>query len=146
MSRPQENANGFQTTDISSGCPPAAPGIQGPKEEAPSIRLVEATAMEVFFAWEKLRLVFNGLLVTIAVAMMIHKLAFSPLIAILGAYPALLANLGFSLGPIAEGYLCWFGMQRSAARWCVFGLGSLVAAVFTVEAMDEILKHVAADR
>jgi hypothetical protein len=134
-----------QETEIAVG-PPLPPRADLASEDGPDIRLKQPTAMEVFFAWEKLRLAYNALLAVTGIGMMILKAEFSPLIVVFAAGPILLANLCFCVGPVAEGYLCWFGLPRRPVRWIIFGLGLLIALGYTVEGMESILKQAAVDR
>src|SRR5262249_45571426 len=69
-----------------------------------SVRQTFPDAMEVFIAWERLRLLYNAILV---VSVLLH------LKSLLGLFhasflleAALAANVCFCAGPVAEGYLC----------------------------------------
>jgi hypothetical protein len=49
--------------EIAEGLPPAGTKTDVAIDVAPDIRAVQPTAMEVVFAWEKLRLLYNGILI-----------------------------------------------------------------------------------
>ena len=83
-------------------------------------------AMAVFVAWEKLRLVYNMILAAESMLLMgLGTLFWLPIL----LQGALLANVCFCAGPVAEGYLCLLGANRTAARWTVFILGILASVV-----------------
>jgi hypothetical protein len=94
----------------------------------PNIHAAEPTFMEVFFAWEKLRLLYNGLLI---VAVLIR---FQFILEVIPFFvePAIYANLCFCAGPVAEGYLCWFGLPRQPCRWVVFWAGFFLTLAFAI--------------
>ena len=103
-------------TDIASGLPPLA---NDPTLSLPNIRAAEPTFMEVFFAWEKLRLLYNGLFIVVVLI----RLEFNLLAIPFFVEPAIYANLCFCAGPVAEGYLCWLGLPHQPCRWVVFWAG-----------------------
>lgn len=82
------------------------------------IRLDEPTFKEVFVVWEKLRLVYNGLLVAVVVAIFREAVFFVPLVFLV--VPAILANVCFCAGPVAEGYLCLIQVPRWFALVCIW--------------------------
>jgi hypothetical protein len=94
----------------------------GPADATP-----EPSAKQVFVAWERLRVVFNGLLVleTLCLGLPFILDAGFWVGSIAGAF---VANLAFCAGPCAEGYLNWMGLPRTPSRWVLFGLGTLVTA------------------
>ena len=98
------------------------------------IRVHEPTARETFMAWEKLRILYNGILVALT------------LLKIYGnnenwgwelPLAALFANLCFCAAPVFEGYLCLVRLPRAIVRCVVFTLGTLVAAGLTVSATPQ---------
>src|SRR5262249_46847410 len=93
----------------------------------------EPRAMDVFVAWEKLRLLYNLILVA-AVALFLNPVVFLLSLPIFLPFlleGALIANIGFCAGPVAEGYLCLLGMSRRPVRALVFVCGTLVAIGLT---------------
>ena len=88
---------------------------------ATEIALPVPDVMSVFFEWERLRVIYNAALV--AVVVFITWSNGLLLIIPLAIVPAILANLCFCAGPVAECYLCWLGVPRGPARWFVFGVG-----------------------
>jgi hypothetical protein len=51
-------------------------------------------------------------------------------------FDALMANLGFCAGPVAEGYLCLLGFPRKPTRWLVFGIGTALAIAQAVPTLQ----------
>ena len=88
-------------------------------DDLPSIETDEQTAMQVFFAWEKLRVVYNGILLVHLFAKLskISRNEFRT-----GEFLnfLLVINLFLSTGPVVEGYLCWLRVPRTMARWVAF--------------------------
>jgi hypothetical protein len=131
--------------DIDPYAPPAAPS------EAPNPHL---PLREIVVGWEKLRLVYNGLLLLPGAAVFWYAVArgsVAPVIALGScAVVAIGANACFLLGPLAELYLRGifrrgepFGKGRQLlfglgllASGCVFMLAFLVLAAGGVPTMD----------
>jgi hypothetical protein len=130
-----KNVAGSPAGDIAAGLPPATTDSAMP---LPNIRAAEPTFMEVFFAWEKLRILYNGLLI-VAVLGVALKSGYSMLAGIFFLEPAIYANLGFCAGPVAEGYLCWFGLPRRTCRWAIFASGFLLTLTFAVPYAQTLL-------
>jgi hypothetical protein len=87
----------------------------------------------VWYDWERLRLAYNAILIGVVLAAT-HFVG-------VGEYPlwglyvigdAFVANICFCAGPVAEGYLCWFGLDRHRARWMVFLVGIFFAVWFAI--------------
>jgi hypothetical protein len=96
----------------------------------------DGDAMEVFFAWERLRLLYNLILAVVVVGFgALSAEVRVPLFWFRVAGEAIIANVCFCCGPVAECYLRWGGLRLRAARWCLFGSGTLLAAWMAVEAM-----------
>jgi hypothetical protein len=96
-----------------------------------NIRASEPTFMEVFFAWEKLRLLYNSMLI-VAVLGTALKAGYSMLVGIFFVEPAIYANLCFCAGPVAEGYLTWLGLPRRPCRWIIFWVGFFITLTFAI--------------
>ena len=86
---------------------------------------VDESARSIFIAWERLRIVFNGVLATAVILGGFSHLADASFWRYL-ASEALLANICFCAGPVAEGYLVFLNVPRPFARRLVFLLGTLV--------------------
>lgn len=94
--------------------------------------------MDIFFAWEKLRIAYNGVLILIVICVCGRAVIFildSALVA------AICANLMFCAGPVVECYLAWAGVPRLAARCAVFGLGLLLAIGITILAAFDAMRN-----
>ena len=124
------NADADKRTEIAIGPPPAPSARMDDEFEPPrSIRSDDASAMQVFFAWEKLRIIYNIVLVAIVLVMCGRAIPF-----IIGEAlaSALAANLMFCAGPVAECYLHWLGVPRVPARVVLFALGLLMSMALTM--------------
>lgn len=119
-------------TEITEGLPPAWP-IHDERAEPvePDIRVNEPTAIQVFFVWEKLRLVHNALFV-LALLLRYGGSWRSQFTSYEWFLILATVNACFCTGPIAESYLTCFGVPRWAARWSVFLIGTLVVILFAL--------------
>jgi len=98
----------------------------------------EADAMRVFFAWERLRLLFNLLLIAVTVSYaVLSSKATHPVFWVKAVSEGVLANVCFCAGPVAEGYLCWLGVPRVPARWFVFVCGTVLAITLAIHAIQQ---------
>ncbi|HTN77017.1 MAG TPA: hypothetical protein VL096_17280 [Pirellulaceae bacterium] len=95
----------------------------------------EATAREVFVAWEKLRLLFNGTLA--AVTLLGAVTGMGALDNQVWVLSAISFNVLFCVGPVCEGYLTLIGITRRAARVFLFGGGTIAACAMTVAKIVE---------
>jgi hypothetical protein len=104
-----------------------------PSLSPPNIIKREATAREVFVAWEKLRFIYNVILLFGLFYVVI------PLADGMGEEPPifnhpvpnifLVWNVCFCIGAVGEGYLCLFRIPRRIARWTMFFLLTMVMTV-----------------
>jgi hypothetical protein len=94
-----------------------------------------------FMAWEKLRLYYNGALVALSLLLMALLIPLSgvaddpeSLAVALGSLGftclggAVAVNLAYCVGPVAEGYLVMFRVERKAARMVLFTLGLIAGS------------------
>jgi hypothetical protein len=87
------------------------------------------SARQVFLAWERLRIVFNLVLIIFVLGDASSELSDREFRHFL-IRAAFAANVCFCLGPVAEGYLAFFGVQRLIARVVVFVPG-MIFGLFT---------------
>jgi hypothetical protein len=106
--------------------PPSSPAIPA-DDQRPALR-------EIVLAWEKLRLLYNGLLVVpglLVLNAMISQLGMALIEAVLSAvFVAVCANLCYLLGPVTELYLRGLfrqGQPLGRGRWLIFGSGTLLS-------------------
>jgi hypothetical protein len=92
----------------------------------------QPTAVQVFFAWERLRLVYNLALAGVFVGWVCLSGGVVPDVVFALPEEVLAANVCFCAGPVAEGYLCWLGVDRRWSRWGIFTAGMLVAAGYAI--------------
>jgi hypothetical protein len=113
--------------------PPSTPAIERDEiaDDASDIRKDVPDAMQIFFAWEKLRLLFNAILTVVTVAIILWEGA-SVLVLVLLIGEAVVINLCFCAGPVGEGYLAWIGLNRTFVRWSLFAVGTIVTGTVIV--------------
>lgn len=87
-------------------------------------------------AWEKLRIVYNAVLVAVVITVTAIGGMKSDweLVRYLIAC-AMVANLVYCAGPVAEGYAALFAIPRRASRIVLFTLGLLISACFAFAGM-----------
>lgn len=111
---------------------PAADSVPAPaRYPAPDT----ASAREVFVAWEKLRVIYNAVLVAIVVTSATFggtKFDAGFVGFLLGT--AVAANVVYCACPVAEGYAALVGVPRRACRIVLFTLGLLVGGCLTFAA------------
>lgn len=108
--------------------------------DVPEIQLRGPTHMEVFWAWERLRLIFNLLLISLVLAMCLRR-EFSILTGVFFLPHALIANLGFCAGSVFEGYATAIGVPRSVSRPVIFCCGFLFTAMTALSTVPTELRH-----
>jgi hypothetical protein len=103
------------SSDIAEGLPPLPPIPEEPPDR--DIRAKpESSARDLFLAWEKLRLVGNAVLLL----WLTYVFYATGRITVVDALRHILSvNVGFCVFPVAENYLCWFGLSRSTSRFIV---------------------------
>lgn len=94
---------------------------------------------ELVRAWEKLRLLFNALLLLPGIAVLMLWVKFAHMPVPIAIFLAVLigfgANVAFFMGPMAELYfraLFLSGAPLGRGRWLIFGAGLVVSAGFFV--------------
>jgi hypothetical protein len=114
---------------INPYAPPSAPGPWVKAAESSDKSLL-ALAKRVFFAWEKLRVVYIALLVVETVALIGPLLLFDERIFFMVVEGAIVVNLFFFAGPVVETSIRWLGYERQWPRWAMFisGTGVTMAA------------------
>jgi hypothetical protein len=125
--------------DFAADSPPRLAVESRPVEEHLEILAPQPGAMEVFIAWEKLRLLYNAILAGLVVWYLtpFAALHVGPVL----LFDALMANLGFCAGPVAEGYLCLLGFPRKPTRWVIFGIGTALAAAQAIPVLQVMLQQ-----
>jgi hypothetical protein len=134
-----KNSKMESATEIAEGFPPKSsiPDDRVGLVEA-KVRAKEPPFMEVFFAWEKMRLLYNALMGVLVICIVV-KAGFGFSIGVWIAEGAVLANLCFCIGPIAEGYLCWLGLPHQTTRWVLFCWGCVISIFLTAESSHKFL-------
>jgi hypothetical protein len=106
-------------TEIAEGLPPSQRIDDEAAESAEhDLRVNEPSAMQVFFVWEKLRILYNVILI-VALGFLFTGLKGEPLgLRDLGRglFIVFLMNVWFCAGPVGEGYLSLFGVPCRVSR------------------------------
>ena len=94
---------------------------------------------EEFALWEKLRLVYNGILVVMSLICVIVRPAWlSRPFMLLGNLVggAIGANVCYTVGVLASCYLAWMGFRNRTLTLVLFGLGTILAVVFATMVLN----------
>jgi hypothetical protein len=83
---------------------------------------------DVFLGWERLRVVYNSVLVSLTLLCGFGSVA-DPKFWSTALFGAILTNVCFCVGPVLEGYATWLSGRRVQwVRWGLFLVGQLIAA------------------
>jgi len=95
-------------------------------------------ARRIFLAWERLRILYIGLLglLTLIVA---GTQILEPEILFLVVGGAIISNVCYFAGPIAETYITWLGFEGAWLRWLLFIGGTLMTAIVAVVSLTTAL-------
>jgi hypothetical protein len=138
----QDDAKTKSATNIAEGLPPI-PTQDSTTEDIPSIGETEPTAMQLFLAWEKWRILYNVGVIILAVWVASGNSLWSWDRTVQEFIITILyTNLSVCTGPFIESYLCCFGMPRLAAR----GLSLLVIGVVNLAMVNKRMKDDMMDR
>lgn len=90
-----------------------------------------SVARRVFLAWEKLRIVYVGILGAITVGLVVLSGHLTARVVFVVLAGAVAANVLFLAGPAVETYLQWLGYRVSWPRWTMFICGTLLSMILT---------------
>ena len=93
-------------------------------------------------AWEKLRLVFNGVLIAWTLFLAIFggpDLLATADFWTLATFGGIVVNICYFAGPIVETYVTWLGFPMPVLRWVLFFLGTLVCAAAATLALGVLM-------
>lgn len=102
---------------------------QAPVQDSPlPVATSSFSIKAVFIKWEKLRLVYNGLLIaeTLLILLATGLIRF-PLILFACVFGAVVANGCYLLGPIIDSYAHWLGYRGNMLAGALFTTGMIVA-------------------
>ncbi|MBA4017027.1 MAG: hypothetical protein C0483_07645 [Pirellula sp.] len=99
------------------------------------------TLKQVFFAWEKLRVLYVLALAAVTLSSIPLEAMKRLDVWIAVAVLAIAANACYFAGPIAEVYLCWLGLRRNIVRTALFVGGTLFAGLLAYAMLQ--MPHVA---
>lgn len=94
-------------------------------------------AKRVFLEWEKLRVLYNGLLIVVTLLLgssHLNTIEFWGAAVVGGV----ICNVCFFLGPIVETYVTWLGFRTRWLRWLFFVSGTLFTMAGAAAAMFAI--------
>lgn len=95
-----------------------------------------ALARPIFLRWELLRIPYNAILVmaTILIAGPVNLLQIDLLREVM--LGAVVANVLYYAGPVAETYIRWLGLNQDWVRWPLFGGGTVLTIVIAAVELD----------
>jgi hypothetical protein len=116
------NRNPYEATQIDAASYEGA--------EATSVKLsIGATAMKVFFGWERLRLPFNVVFATFVLLLSLPKLSGLLLMGVVVRI-VVVANICFFAGSILEILLYFLAIRGRWVRWLLFSIGMFLTMCF----------------
>jgi hypothetical protein len=91
----------------------------------------------IFLRWEKLRPVYNAVLIALTLLLLEDPLLTlrDPWALTLCLAGAVGANVLYLAGPVAESYLHWLGLRGLGVTAAIFGLGCLVSVPLVASAV-----------
>ncbi|MFK7768571.1 MAG: hypothetical protein AB8B55_15215 [Mariniblastus sp.] len=104
-----------------------------------------ALARPIFLAWEKLRLIYIGILVvcTLLAAAVNSSLLNTFDFWAAAIFGAIVTNLCFFAGPIVESYLTWLKINAARLRLPLFMLGTILSCAVATTAVFKLASAVA---
>jgi hypothetical protein len=96
-------------------------------------------ARSVFICWEKLRIVYCGLLMVVTMFILGIFDNEDRRIVILIIKGAIAANVLYFAGPIIDTYVRWLSYKSAWPRWLLFCSGTLLAMFLTAVSLHEVL-------
>jgi len=128
---------------MSTENPYSSPPIDAVAEPSVSVpSTLGGIAKSTFLAWEKLRLVYIGVLAAITLLLAVldpSKALASPRFWMLVIEGAVIANVCYFAGPVIETYVTWLGFRGRWLRYSLFGLGTLFSCLLAFGAIASFL-------
>jgi hypothetical protein len=126
-----ETRGGCQGYKLLEECAMSINPYASPQLAPASPAELPAVALAPFLAWERLRIWYNTILMLVVVLSVLpfRNLWFSDRLNFYCIEGAILANICFCVGLVAESYLRMFGWWQSWQRWALFAAGTLLAAL-----------------
>ncbi|HEY2839159.1 MAG TPA: hypothetical protein VGJ26_08425 [Pirellulales bacterium] len=88
-----------------------------------------AMARAIFLKWELLRIAYNALLVVATILLAGPSNLLKADVLVLVIEGAVIANILFFAGPIAETYIRWLGLNQAWIRWALLGGGTILTVL-----------------
>lgn len=138
LQMPENPYQSSQVADFNSMAENLAGHAKNNNREDPNSLL--GIARQTFLAWEKLRLIYIGILGAFCLAVVAINgwLSIGMLIALVAG--GLFANLCYFAGPLIETYVRWLGYHGHALRWGLFVSGTLLTALLAIAALISLLR------
>ena len=129
----QKNASSAEQRSITDAPTPGSHERGKDAEGIESIvaRVDDDSANRVFAAWERLRLIYCVILALVVIVFSGAALT-NHLFLLRIIKAAIVANVCFCVGPVAEGYLALVGLDRPSARLLLFILGTLLSCLLAI--------------
>ena len=101
----------------------------------------ESSEFRLFLRWEKLRLLYNGILLAVTLLALLAsptpRIGRAHLFVSLAAL-CTAANVCYCLGPIINGYAYWFGLRNNLVTVFLFSAGTLFSIFLALGAIYSI--------
>ena len=131
--------------------PFAAPTSDGnaektlPASELTGFQTLSAMAVPIFLGWEKLRLIYIGVLVVASVfaALMHNGLIHTFDFLACAIFGAVVTNVCYFAGPIVEAYLTWLKLKPLKLRIGLFVVGTIFSTVLAMLAVYNLADSLA---
>ena len=89
-------------------------------------------ARSVFLAWEKLRILYIGILTLITLTLVGIAGRITVGILAMVVMGAVVSNVAYFAGPTIETYVRWLGYNRIWPRWLMFGCGTVLSMALAI--------------
>lgn len=89
-------------------------------------------ARGVFLVWEKLRIIYLGILSLLTMSLVGFSGAFDLALVQSIVFGAVVANALYFAGPIVDTYIRWLGYTHPWPRWAMFVCGTLLSMVLAI--------------
>jgi hypothetical protein len=105
----------------------------------PTGESLDSIARRTFLAWEKLRLLFNAILIAVSLsAAGLVGVVAKPDFWLAAVGGGVVLNLCYFAGPIVESYVAWLGFPTRWPRVATFVLGTLACGVAALVAVAAV--------
>jgi uncharacterized protein involved in cysteine biosynthesis len=100
--------------------------------EPPIDETLLGIARNVFLAWEKLRVLYLGILTLLVLLLVGFSGILNLSLMISIVFGAFFANVFYFAGPVVDTYIRWLGYRNSWPRWVMFIGGTILSIVLAI--------------